>query len=159
MWGRLLRRCHPDHGGDASLFVWVRALQEYVVGDGIEPAVHHIPRRTTTTHSRRVAPAGAFADGRFDNLTAQALAMAEGLDEPYAALLLLLRDLRDAGDFGGVAFRYQREGATYRSLAAIGYRVGMTDEQRSRFYRIAEAVPLSQRHANWILEKLQEGAA
>jgi len=28
MWRRLMRRCHPDAGGDEDLFVWVRELEQ-----------------------------------------------------------------------------------------------------------------------------------
>jgi hypothetical protein len=63
MWRRLLRVVHPDTGGDAALFVWCRSLQEYVVGDAIEPPrrEHEPPRRTTTQDSPRVDYADAFA--------------------------------------------------------------------------------------------------
>jgi hypothetical protein len=49
-WKRLLRCVHPDHGGDAELFVWVRELQQHVTGDDIEPPrrEYEPPRRTTT---------------------------------------------------------------------------------------------------------------
>jgi len=53
----------------------------------------------------------------------------------------------------------QRRGASYKSLAAIGHRVGMTKAERIQWYRIAEAVPLSQRHAGHILSRLKRRAA
>jgi hypothetical protein len=54
---------------------------------------------------------------------------------------------------------WQQRGASYKSLAAIGHTVGMTKAERGRWYRIAEAVPLSQRHAGHILNELQKAAA
>jgi hypothetical protein len=53
----------------------------------------------------------------------------------------------------------QQLGATYKQLAAIGHRVGMTKEERVKWYRIGESVPLSSWHANHILKKLSREAA
>jgi len=55
--------------------------------------------------------------------------------------------------------REQERGASYKRLAAIGYLIGMDSKERSRWYRIAEAVPLSDRHAGHILSRLKRRAA
>jgi hypothetical protein len=60
--------------------------------------------------------------------------------------------------YSGV-YRQQFQGATYKSLAAIAYRAGMSARERSGWYRVAEAIPLAQRHAGHILAKLQSRAA
>jgi len=172
MWRRLLARVHPDTGVEAELFVWCRHLQEYVLGDAasdaIDPPIHQRPRRTTTNDTPRVpfeaapghAPGHAQARaGSFDELTRQALAVADDAPAIYGRLLLLLVDCYDAGVAGGVIYRQQRQGATYKQLAAIGHRAGMDKAERVRWYRIAEGIPLSQRHAGHILGRLQERAA
>jgi hypothetical protein len=158
----LLRLVHPDSGGSSDLFVWVRNLQEHVAGDHIDPPTHHRPRRTTSADSPRVPFDGAFAvASSFDDLTRQALTLADrgGVPEPHARLLLLLIDCYDVGETGGVVYRQQHQGATYKSLAAIAHRVSMSKPERVRWYRIAEVVPLSQRHAGHIIGKLQQEAA
>ena len=40
--------------------------------------------------------------------------------------------------------RQDREGASYRSLAYLAHRWGLSHEERQRFYAVAEEVPLSQ---------------
>jgi hypothetical protein len=163
-WRRLLRLVHPDQGGSDDLFVWVRHLQEHVAGDGVEPPRREYtpPRRTTTAESPRVPYEAAFdRAGSFDDLTRHALTVADRGDvpEPYARLLLLLVDCYGVGETGGVVYRQQHQGATYKQLAAIGHRVGMDKVERTRWYRIAEGIPLSQRHAGHIIDRLQERAA
>jgi hypothetical protein len=162
MWRRLLRRVHPDAGGDGELFVWVRELQEHVAEDAIEPPRReHIPsRRSTPADSSRVPYEEAFGEASaFDELTRRALALAgeaRGAPEPHASLLMLLFDCYAASEIVGVVYRQQLRGATYRQLAAIGHGVGMSKSERVEWYRICESIPLSQRHATHILDRLQE---
>jgi hypothetical protein len=160
MWRRLLRVVHPDAEGDDGLFVWCRHLQEHVVGDTPDPPIYERPRRTTSeaTDSPRVPFDRA---GSFDALTRQAVALADeaSLPEVHARLLRLLADCRDVGETGGVVYRHQHQGASYKLLAAIGHRAGMTKTERTGWYRVCESIPLSQRHAGHILCKLQERAA
>jgi hypothetical protein len=165
MWRRLLRLAHPDAGGDDALFVWCRHLQEYVAGDAPERVraerVHpEPPRRATPADSPRVPYEAAFdRAASFADLTAQAVGLADTVGEPYAALLRLLGDCYDVGESGGPLYRQQNQGATYKQLAAIGHRVGMGKAQRAAWYGIAESVPLSQRHAGHILNRVGERAA
>ena len=97
----------------------------------------------------------------FDALTRQAIALADdtSLPQVYAWLLRLLVDCREVAELGGVVYRQQNQGAPYKQLAAIGHRAGMVRAERTEWYRIAEGVPLSQRHAGHILGKLQDRAA
>lgn len=49
-----------------------------------------------------------------------------------------------------------REGASYKSLAYIAHRMGMSEYERKRWYTIAERLPLSQAHAAIIIARLNE---
>src|SRR5215210_3802512 len=164
MWRRLLRLVHPDAGGDHDLFVWVRELQDYVAGDRIEPLPQEVrrdpPRHPTSSAGDRVDYTEAF--DRADNfgvLTRAAVMYADEVGAPYARLLRLLEDCYSAGPGDVTLHRAQHQGATYRQLAAIAHRAGMSKPERVRWYRVAEAIPLSQRHAGHILSRLQERAA
>jgi len=155
MWRRLFKHVHPDASGDGELFVWAKALQEHVAGNGIEPRAELRPPRRSTTDAERV-PFDPGVD--FATLTEKALDFAEEcIPGPYARLLHLLEDCRPA--YGGPLSREQTRGASYRRLATIGHRVGMDKPSRLRWYRIAESIPLSDRHAGHILGKLSEGTA
>src|SRR5215216_2140346 len=165
MWRRRLRVVHPDGGGDEDMFVWVRNLQEYVTGDAIEEDPRHLrgepPRHPRSFTAERIDYTQAFEKGRdFDDLTRRAVALADEVDSwVYARLLRMLDDCRAVDEMGPPLHRMQREGATYKSRAAIAHRVGMTKEKRVGWYRVAESVPLSQRHAGHIFKRLQEDAA
>jgi hypothetical protein len=159
MWRRLLALTHPDGGGAHDLFVWVSALREHVAGDHIEPVVDERPRRAryrdyAASESERV-PFDYYAD--HDALTDRAVTMADAVAEPFASLLRSLAGCYRAED--GPLYYQQRKGATYRQLAAIGHRVGMSKAERTQFYRIAESIPLSQRHAGHMFAHVQERAA
>jgi hypothetical protein len=85
--------------------------------------------------------------------------MAARVDGPFAGLLRLLDDCHEVTEYSGPVHRQQHQGATYKSLAAIGHRAGMDKAERTRWHRIAEGIPLSQRHAGHILSRLQDRAA
>jgi hypothetical protein len=36
MWRKLLGRCHPDGGGDHSLFIWCAAVRDAVCGGELQ---------------------------------------------------------------------------------------------------------------------------
>jgi hypothetical protein len=44
-------------------------------------------------------------------------------------------------------------------LALIAHLAGMSTAQRTRWYRIAESMPMSQRHAGHLISELQQRAA
>jgi hypothetical protein len=50
----LLKRAHPDHGGESGLFVWTRALYEHVAGVAIEPVVDEHPWRGRYAEAERL---------------------------------------------------------------------------------------------------------
>jgi hypothetical protein len=153
MWRRLVSRAHPDSGGDHELFIWTVATREAICGGELGA---EIPRRSgrSTYNAERVP---FDADAYLHVLTDRAATMAAAVAEPYGYLLRQVADCHPAED--GPLYEQGRRGATYKQLAAIGHRVGMSRSERVHWYRIAEAVPLSQRHAGHILSKLQRAAA
>ena len=162
MWRRLVGRTHPDAGGSHELFIWAVAMRDAIcgeLGDGIPRRERddHPSRRheaSTSTTADRV-PFDRFAD--FEVLSDRAVTMAAAVAEPYGYLLRQVADCYPVSE--GPLYDQQRRGASYRSLAAIGHTVGMTKEERVQWYAIAEAIPLSQRHAGHILSRLKRKAA
>ena len=147
MWRRLVSRSHPDAicdeelGGEAP---------------GRERREQPSRRRETSTSSAgEYIPFDQFAD--FKVLTDRALSMAEAVAEPFGFLLRQVADCYAVSE--GPLYEQQCRGASYRSLAAIGHMVGMTNAERVQWYSIAEAVPLSQRHAAHIFLRLKRRAA
>ncbi len=154
MWRRLLARAHPDTGGDEALFVWAHALREHVAGDFLDPPTYEQPRRTTNADSPRVPFRG---DLDHEALTRRALDLAGEVPGAYAWLLKLLSDCYPSSS--GRLLHEQGRGASYKRLAAIGHLAEFDQEARGRWYRIAESVPLSDRHAAHILSKVRRNEA
>ena len=163
MWRRLVGRAHPDAGGDHDLFIWSMSVRDAVCSGRLSPET---PRRVDQDHrSRRRegstsdtanrVPFDQFSD--FEVLADRALSMAESVAEPYSFLLRQLTDCYPVE--WSPSHDQQHRGATYKTLAAIGHTVGMTKPERVQWYRIAEAIPLSQRHAGHILSRLKRRAA
>jgi hypothetical protein len=164
MWRLLLRCVHPDQGGEHDLFIWTQALYEHVAGDAIEPVVDDRPRRARHTDTGRAAERVPYEEafgraGSFAELTRQTLLFAEEVGEPYAGVLRLLADCHEVTEADATLYRWQHQGATYRQLAAIAHRVGMSYDERIHWYSVCEAIPISQRHAGHILSNLRERAA
>jgi len=161
IWRRLVGRAHPDAGGDHDLFIWAVGVRDVVCSSSLhasvspEPEVHPSRREASTAATPDCVPFDQFAD--FEVLTDRAVTMAAAVAEPYGYLLRQVADCYPASE--GPLHDQQRRGASYRSLAAIGHTVGMSKTERIQWYRIAEAVPLSQRHAGHILSRLQRRAA
>jgi hypothetical protein len=163
MWRRLVGRAHPDAGGDHDLFIWSMSVRDAVRGRELRTET---PRRVDQDHSsrRREGSTTGTADrvpfdrvADFEVLTDRALSMAAAVAEPYGYLLRQVADCYPASE--GPHYDQQRRGASYKSLAAIGHAVGMTKTERVQWYRIAEAIPISQRHAGHILSRLKRRAA
>ncbi len=156
MQRKLKALVHPDNRGDHELFIWTANLIEVACSgfqharEGGQPSPRRYP--STKTDPERV-PFPPSAD--FAALTRRAVALADEVPPPYRSVLLLLRDCVPLAGFE----EKQGRGASYRQLAAIGHRAGMTKAQRVRWYRIAESVPLSDRHAGHLLGKLERFAA
>ena len=161
MWRRLVARTHPDAGGSHELFIWTGAMRDAICGGELGNEIprrerddHPSRRRETSSAADRV-PFDRFAD--FEVLSDRAVTMAAAVAEPYGYLLRQVADCYPVSE--GPLYDQQRRGASYRSLAAIGHTVGMTKEERVQWYAIAEAIPLSQRHAGHILSRLKRQAA
>jgi hypothetical protein len=156
MWRRLVGRSHPDAGGDHELFIWTMATRDAICGGELDSEIPRRNRRETSTSSAgECIPFDWFAD--FEVLTDRAVTMAAAVAEPYGYLLRQVVDCYPAED--GPLHYQQRRGASYKSLAAIGHMVGMSRAERVQWYRIAETIPLSQRHAGHILSRLKRRAA
>ena len=163
MWRRLVRRTHPDAGGDHELFIWAVATRDAICGGELGEEMPRRERREQP-YRWREAPTSSTGervpfdeDASLEILTDRAVAMAEAVAEPYGYLLRQVADCYPA--FEGPLYDQQRCGASYKSLATIAHRVGMTKAERAQWYRIGEAVPLSQRHAGHILSRLKRRTA
>jgi hypothetical protein len=91
----------------------------------------------------------------FAALITRALAIAEEVGGVHGALLEMLTDCYP---LALLAHELER-GASYKRLDAAGHMVGMTMSERSRWYRVAESVPLADRHVGHILSRLNSRAA
>ena len=89
----------------------------------------------------------------FDRATARGLRLAREVPEPFARLLRLLIGLH-AEKHGRNWFAQQR-GASYRQLARIAHEAGMSKAERLEWYRLCEAIPMSQRHASWLIARTE----
>lgn len=167
MWRKLLAKVHPDAGGEHELFIWASSVKDHVAGDRIEPKAP-----TYTGQSR--SGAGPYerddvdripfwmpdpvADGLisgFQVLTDKVIGIACMEVEPeFAEPLLLLQDCEEM--FSPQMQRRQTRGASYKQLAAIAHNLGFDKPQRVRWYRIAESVPLADKHAGHILGRLDD---
>ncbi len=87
----------------------------------------------------------------FEAVTRQALRV-EG---PYASVLSLLADCSPQPHLA----HEQARGASYARLAAIAHLWGMSKEERVGWYRVAEDLTLSDRHASHLLGRLKKRAA
>ncbi len=156
MWKRLLGRAHPDAGGEHELFIWTRAVKD-VVCDG-ELRVEAKPEETRQNDGNPSSgdrPRVPYQPGcSFAALTGRALQRAAVGDE-YGQVLAMLKDCWPLEDLT----REQGRGASYKRLAAIAHAWGMTKAERIGWYRVAEDLPLSDRHAGHILSKLKRRAA
>ncbi len=168
MWRRLIARAHPDSGGDDELFVFTNALRERHLSGGLlqteaseTPRCSDCNRRESST--RRSYKTGADdrdrvpfeADASFDQLTSLALERAGTVAGVYGGLLLLLRDCVFLDDME----RQQRRGASYRQLAYVAHLAGWSKPERAGWYRVAEDVPLADRHASHLIRCLKKSEA
>jgi hypothetical protein len=155
MQRKLKALTHPDNRGDHELFIWtVNLIETACSGPHNAPSAGHPsppPRPAAASGPDRVPWSGAHD---FQEVTRTALRHAS-LGEPYASLLALLADCRPLGNMA----RQQNRGASYRQLAAVGHAWGMTKRERSAWYRVAEGLALTDRHASHLLGRLRRRAA
>jgi len=163
MWRKVLKRCHPDAGGEEDLFIWINNVREWVFDDRVEEAPREVrrePPRHYPQQTERVPFEAAFQ--RFpdhESLVRYAIDLASTLEEPYSHLLLLLSDLYPAAPGDTTLERAERAGASFKQLAFVGHLIGLNATQRQRLYRIAESIPLSQRCAGHLIARLKHEAA
>jgi hypothetical protein len=151
MWRKLIAVAHRDAGGDDELCIFAQAVRDAVCSP--PPRTAKEPQRPTAGTTDRV-PFDSYAV--FEVLTDRVVTMADAVAEPYGYLLRQLVDCYPAQD--GPLHDQQRRGASYKRLAAIGHQVGMSKEERIGWYRVAETIPLSDRHAGHILSRLKRAA-
>ena len=158
MWRRLLSRTHPDAGGSHELFIWTGAVRDVVCRLSLHGAVNPEPadnpsrRREPSTDNVDRVPYPPGTD--FEECTRTALRMGAA-GWPFGPVLSLLADCQPLEDLA----HEQERGASYKRLAAIGHAWGMSKAERVRLYRVAEDIPLSDRHAGHILSRLKRRAA
>ena len=153
MWRRLVAKTHPDAGGSHELFIWTGSVRDLVCSRVGESPSRPRPA-SATNHSPepdRVPWSGAQG---FEEVTRTALRYAS-LGKPYAPLLSLLADCRSLDNMA----RQQSRGASYRQLAAVGHAWGMTKRERVAWYRVAEDLALTDRHASHLLGRLKKRSA
>ncbi len=167
MWRRALAKLHPDGGGSHDLFIWAGVVRDVVcdvslrsersaeAGGNPQPAHPSRRREPSTSEEPARVPYPPDETADFAALTARAVAMAEEVGGIHGALLEMLTDCEAPPSTSGAWER----GASYKKLAALAHMVSMTKAERSRWYRVAEAVPLSDRHVGHILGRLKSRAA
>ena len=135
-------RAHGAHGGDD-------AAVEFVIGNGELRGGRPAP-----PDDKPRVPFPDLAD--FAALTARALERAASeAGDMYGRVLALLLDCRPLEHLA----HEQQRGASYKRLAAIAHAAGMSKPERVGWYRVAEEIPLADRHAGHILSKLKRAAA
>ncbi len=149
MWRRVLARLHPDSGGEHELFLWGTVVRDLVCAGGSRQGP---PRTAPPPDDKPRVPFPDFAD--FASLTARALERA-AVGDGYGRILGLLSDCRPLEHLD----HEQRRGASYKRLAAIAHTAGMSKAERIGWYRVAEEIPLADRHAGHLLSKLKRAAA
>jgi hypothetical protein len=149
MWRRLVARAHPDAGGDGELFVWANSVREVICSGELRAGTWTSPAPADDV-PRIPYPTGAD----FGEITRRALERA-GVEDVYGRVLSLLADCEPLEH---LAYEQDR-GASYKRLAAIAHAWGMTKAERVGWYRVAEDLSLSDRHAGHILAKLKKRAA
>jgi len=155
MWRRLVGRAHQDAGGSHELFIWTGAVRDLVCGQGLSPRSAQDGNVTEPRSYEDPARVPYPPGSDFAALTARALAMAEEVGGVHGALLEMLVDCYPLSQLA----HEQERGASYKRLAAAGHMVGMSMSERSRWYRVAESVPLADRHVGHILSRLNRRAA
>lgn len=158
MWRRLLSRTHPDCGGDHELFIWTGAVRQIICDGEIRanpPGPGRAPRQPENQRDEVArVPFDPAVD--FSELTQRAVKLAESISGVHGTLLKLLHDCEPPPLQTGA---WTQRGASYRRLAAIGHAWGMSKTERGKWYRLAEDVPLSDRHAGHILSRTKGRAA
>ncbi len=157
MWRKLLARAYPDAGGNHELFIWVGSVKEHVLKSTTASQASSPPSAEPRSEPRTVYEDGRVpfpADSICGALTATAIERAGAVGMLYRRLLLLLEDCYTAAHLP----HEEQRGASYKRLAFIAHLVGMSKGERVGWYRVAEFIPLADRHAGHIIKRLKEAA-
>jgi hypothetical protein len=153
MWRKLIALAHPDRAGDHELCIWTQNVRSHVCEDSSLHSARMPRPEPRTVHEDGRVP---FPVGRsFEELTALALERAGAVGVLYGRILILLEDCYALGHL----VHEERRGASYKRLAYIAHLAGMSKSERIEWYRIAESIPLSDRHTGHILSCLKRRAA
>jgi hypothetical protein len=161
MWRLLIAATHPDtERGSHELFIWTGTVKGAVCGGGLRvepkpPPRYPEPRPSPPPPDDK--PRIPYPTGADFNETTRAALLRAATGDVYGRVLSLLLDCLPLD--GGPLAHEQSRGASYRRLAAIAHTWGMTKAERVGWYRVAEEIPLSDRHAGHILSKLKKQAA
>jgi hypothetical protein len=153
MWRKLVALTHPDRGGDHELCIWTQNVREHVCNGVTTPWPQPKPEpKLRTVYEDGHVPFPS--DSIFGVLTATAIQRAGAVSTLYGRLLLLLGDC-----YVTTHLPHEEQcGASYKRLAYIAHLIGMSKSERIEWYRVAESIPLSNRHAGHIIKRLKEAA-
>jgi hypothetical protein len=160
MWRRLLARLHPDAGGDGELFTFGQAVREQVTGDGrcdrcLAHSYSEYGSSTNASEAKERIDFNPPTGDPFEHLR-MILGVAKDVPNPFRDVLLLLIDCPTEDH--GRAFASQATGASYRQLAYLAHLAGFSDEERQRWYSLAEDLSLSGRHVSHLISTLKAAA-
>jgi hypothetical protein len=151
MWRLIIARLHPDAGGSDELCVFAQAARDAICSGIVRSATEEsVTRRHRTAEEPARVPFDPGCD--FAALTGRALQFDAG---DYGRILALLKDCWPTEHLA----HEQQRGASYKRLAAIAHLWGMAKKERIGWYRVAESIPLSDRHAGHILGRLKRRVA
>ena len=150
LWKILLATVHPDRGGSEDLFTWVTKVRESLC-----TCTQQEQQCSKGTYSERIPYSEelAYIDDHIE-LTRRALSIGQRQPEPYKSVLRLLIDHISVEH--GRGNLKQSRGASYKQLAYVCHLAGMSKIERSGFYELARAVPLSESHAAHLISRLKE---
>jgi hypothetical protein len=155
MWRRLIAKAHPDAGGDHEFFIWAGSVRELVCNGQAQTQPERSAQASYGTPTDEPARIPYPPGTNFREATTRALRYAESHPDTYRYLLGLLENCYPLAHM----WREEERGASYKRLAAIGHQVRMSKQERIGWYRVAESIPLSDRHAGHILSRLKRAAA
>ncbi len=142
------------------MFIWTGAIKAIICDGelqaGPRPADNPSRRREPSTDDKPRVPYPPGTD--FEECTRTALRIG-ACGMPFGPVLSLLADCKPLEDRAHEQERGASYRASYKRLAAIGHAWGMSKAERVRLYRVAEDIPLSDRHAGHILSRLKRRAA
>jgi hypothetical protein len=156
MWRKLVALTHPDRGGDHERCIWTQNVREHVCEGATGARISSPswrPEPRTYSHEEDRVP---FSLGSvFEELTSLAVGRAGAVGSLYGRRLLLLEDCYMLDHL----VHEEQRGASYKRLAYIAHLCGMSKSERIEWYRIAESIPLSDRHAGHLIKRLKERVA